>query len=122
VLATLPPSRPAGRLAGCDRGQPGPGRLASHPASRRCRHFARRLRIFEQGNFGGCGGFTRGLLEARAIPAQPHAVLMDDDVARSRRHYDARAASLPRAQPRRTLGGHMLDMLRPTRSTRLAAW
>src|SRR5262249_5779092 len=41
---------------------------------------AGRLRVVEQDNFGGAGGFTRALLEAEAAGAD-HALLMDDDAA-----------------------------------------
>ena len=34
--------------------------------------------VFTQGNFGGTGGFTRGILEARKMNAT-HILLMDDD-------------------------------------------
>jgi galactofuranosylgalactofuranosylrhamnosyl-N-acetylglucosaminyl-diphospho-decaprenol beta-1,5/1,6-galactofuranosyltransferase len=35
--------------------------------------------IIEQANFGGSGGFTRGIIEALANPALTHVVLIDDD-------------------------------------------
>lgn len=35
---------------------------------------------FKQGNFGGAGGFTRGLIEARAMNKFTHYQFMDDDI------------------------------------------
>ncbi len=77
--------------------------------------FAARLTILEQGNFGGAGGFTRGLLAAREVPSATHALLMDDDVAAEPEALRRATAFFAIAQPRHVLGGHMLDMLRPTR-------
>lgn len=73
----------------------------------------RKLRLFEQRNVGGAGGFSRGMLEARAAGAT-HLLLMDDDVelepeAVLRAH---RFLALCRAPT--VLAGHMLDVFRPT--------
>ena len=39
-----------------------------------------KLQYFAQGNFGGAGGFTRGLLEARSQGKFTHYLFMDDDI------------------------------------------
>jgi galactofuranosylgalactofuranosylrhamnosyl-N-acetylglucosaminyl-diphospho-decaprenol beta-1,5/1,6-galactofuranosyltransferase len=39
-----------------------------------------RVVLLTQGNFGGAGGFTRGLLESLADPRSTHFLFMDDDV------------------------------------------
>ncbi len=94
-----------------NNGTPGlPGRLraaCTDPA------LAARLHIVEQSNSGGAGGFTRGLLEARALGAS-HAILMDDDVViepeavlRTLRLYELARGEL-------VVAGHMLDLFRPT--------
>jgi galactofuranosylgalactofuranosylrhamnosyl-N-acetylglucosaminyl-diphospho-decaprenol beta-1,5/1,6-galactofuranosyltransferase len=95
-----------------NQGRPG---LAEHPAFTALpRRFAARLRIVEQGNFGGAGGFTRGMLEARTVPGATHILLMDDDVAAEPEAVRRTVAFFTIARPRQVLGGHMLDMLRPT--------
>ncbi len=117
VLATLAAEpgcwRDLPRIVVVNQGRPG---LAAHaalaglPAA-----FRARLAVVEQGNFGGAGGFTRGLLEALGIPGATHALLMDDDVAAEPEALRRAAAFFAIARPRHALGGHMLDMLRPTR-------
>jgi len=90
--------------------------LAAHPAVARLpAAFRARLAVIEQGNFGGAGGFTRGLLAARDIPGATHALLMDDDVAAEPEALRRAAAFFAIARSRQVLGGHMLDMLRPAR-------
>ena len=39
-----------------------------------------KFHYFKQGNFGGAGGFTRGLIEARAMNKFTHYQFMDDDI------------------------------------------
>lgn len=73
-----------------------------------------RLRVIEQGNFGGAGGFTRGLLEARGIDGATHAVLIDDDVELEPEALFRAARFFCLAEGDVTLGGHMLDLFRPT--------
>ncbi|MFL5257769.1 MAG: glycosyltransferase [Rhodopila sp.] len=117
VLATLAAEpacwRELRRIVVVNQGRPG---LASHralaglPAA-----FRSRLHIVEQGNFGGAGGFARGLIEVQNIQGATHALLMDDDVSAEPEALRRAAAFFAIAQPRRALGGHMLDMLRPTR-------
>jgi galactofuranosylgalactofuranosylrhamnosyl-N-acetylglucosaminyl-diphospho-decaprenol beta-1,5/1,6-galactofuranosyltransferase len=117
VLATLAAEpdcwRDLPRIVVVNQGRPG---LAAHPALTALpAAFRARLAVVEQGNFGGAGGFTRGLLEAREVPGATHALLMDDDVAAEPEALRRAAAFFAIARPRHALGGHMLDMLRPTR-------
>ncbi|MBV8097078.1 MAG: glycosyltransferase [Acetobacteraceae bacterium] len=101
------------RIIVVNQGRPG---LIAHPAIAGLpTAFRARLAVIEQGNFGGAGGFTRGLLAARDIPGATHAVLMDDDVAAEPEALRRVAAFFAIARPRQALGGHMLDILRPTR-------
>ena len=73
-----------------------------------------RLTVLEQGNFGGAGGFSRGLLAALGDPALTHAVLLDDDLELEPDSLLRMAAFFSFATRDFVLGGHMLDMLHPT--------
>jgi galactofuranosylgalactofuranosylrhamnosyl-N-acetylglucosaminyl-diphospho-decaprenol beta-1,5/1,6-galactofuranosyltransferase len=117
VLATLAAEpecwRDLPRVVIVNQGRPG---LVAHPAFAKLpAAFRARLALIEQGNFGGAGGFACGLLAARDIPGATHALLMDDDVAVEPEALRRTAAFFTIARPRHALGGHMLDMLRPTR-------
>jgi galactofuranosylgalactofuranosylrhamnosyl-N-acetylglucosaminyl-diphospho-decaprenol beta-1,5/1,6-galactofuranosyltransferase len=95
-----------------NQGKPG---LAAHPALAGLPlAFHARLNVIDQSNFGGAGGFTRGLLAAKDIPGATHALLMDDDVVMEPEALRRAQAFFTIARPRHVLGGHMLDMLRPT--------
>lgn len=72
-----------------------------------------KLTIIEQDNLGGCGGFTRGMVETYKDPDLTHFVLLDDDI---RVHPDSllRCASfLAFAHDDVSVGGHMLNLHRP---------
>jgi galactofuranosylgalactofuranosylrhamnosyl-N-acetylglucosaminyl-diphospho-decaprenol beta-1,5/1,6-galactofuranosyltransferase len=71
-----------------------------------------RLRLVEQDNFGGAGGFTRALLEAEAAGAD-HVLLMDDDAAAEPEAVLRAAAFLGLARGDVAVGGQMLDLRRP---------
>jgi galactofuranosylgalactofuranosylrhamnosyl-N-acetylglucosaminyl-diphospho-decaprenol beta-1,5/1,6-galactofuranosyltransferase len=71
-----------------------------------------RLRLVEQDNLGGAGGFTRGLLEAEAAGAG-HVLLMDDDAAAEPEAVLRAAAFLGLARGDVAVGGQMLDLRRP---------
>ena len=73
-----------------------------------------RLTIIEQDNFGGAGGFSRGLLAALREPGSTHAVLLDDDLELEPDSLLRMAAFFSFATRDIVLGGHMLDMLHPT--------
>ncbi|MGN7703189.1 glycosyltransferase [Cellulosimicrobium sp. 22601] len=72
-----------------------------------------RLRIVDQPNLGGSGGFSRGMIEATAA-GSTHVMLLDDDVAIEPESI-FRAVRFADACSRPTIvGGHMFDMYRPT--------
>ena len=101
------------RVVVVSQGRPG---LAGHPGLAGLpRGFRDRLEVIEQGNFGGVGGFTRGVLAAMDIPGATHVVFMDDDVEAEPESLRRAAAFFSIARPDLALGGHMLDALQPTR-------
>ncbi len=71
-----------------------------------------KLHIVEQGNVGGAGGFTRGLLQARDLGAT-HAILMDDDVVVEPESILRTARLYAMARNDFVVGGHMLDLFQP---------
>ncbi|WP_043831659.1 glycosyltransferase [Muricoccus aerilatus] len=99
------------RIHVVNQGRPG---LAEHPAIAPilARHSAK-LRIIEQANFGGAGGFGRGILAAIDDPAATHAVLLDDDIRIEPDSMLRMAAFFGLATDETPLGGHMLDMVQP---------
>ncbi len=116
VLASLA-ADPAvqGRLAKVfvvNQGRPG---LVQHPAVAEAADLlGDRLTVIEQGNFGGAGGFSRGLLAALADPAITHAVLLDDDIELEPDSLLRMASFYALCERDILLGGHMLDLLHPT--------
>ena len=74
----------------------------------------RTLTLIDQPNFGGAGGFSRGLLAALDDPAITHAVLLDDDIELEPDCILRLAAFFAFCEQDIVLGGHMLDMLHPT--------
>ncbi|WP_407316904.1 glycosyltransferase [Isoptericola halotolerans] len=72
-----------------------------------------RLRVVEQPNLGGSGGFSRGMLETLDDGAD--AVLICDDDVEVEPEALLRAVRLHRAATSPVVvGGHMLDLARPT--------
>ncbi|WP_458094545.1 glycosyltransferase [Roseomonas sp. WA12] len=100
------------RIHVVNQGRPG---LAAHPAIAPilARH-ADKLRIIEQANFGGAGGFGRGLLAAIDDPAATHAVLLDDDIRIEPDSLLRMASFFALATEDFPVGGQMLDMVQPT--------
>ncbi len=72
-----------------------------------------KLQLVEQGNFGGAGGFTRSILEARSIEGATHMLLMDDDAVTEPESVFRAVAFQSLAAADMGVGGQMLDMLRP---------
>ena len=72
-----------------------------------------KLQVVEQGNFGGAGGFTRSILEARSIEGATHMLLMDDDAITEPESVFRAAAFQSLAIEDMGVGGQMLDLLRP---------
>jgi len=90
--------------------------LAEHPAFQRLWPTLRDwIRVVRQGNFGGAGGFTRGIIEALVEPEITHFVLMDDDVRLEPESVYRAGQFFRLSLPRLALGGHMLDALNPLR-------
>ena len=73
-----------------------------------------RLTVIEQGNFGGAGGFSRGMLAALADPAITHVALLDDDIDVEPDSLLRMAAFFSFCERDIVLGGHMLDLMHPT--------
>ncbi len=102
---------PVARIIVVNQGRPGLiGHLAIASAAARLRS---RLRVVEQGNLGGAGGFGRGVLEAMDDAACTHIALLDDDVRLEPESLARMAAFFALADGPVCLGGHMLDSLRP---------
>lgn len=134
VLAALAEDGPVmdrlARVFVVSQGRPG---LAQHPAvqpvlarlagdgggsgERRDPHLsgAGKVRIIEQGNFGGAGGFGRGLLEALDDPAVTHVAFLDDDIRIEPDSMLRMASFFALARGDVPVGGHMLDSVQPTR-------
>jgi galactofuranosylgalactofuranosylrhamnosyl-N-acetylglucosaminyl-diphospho-decaprenol beta-1,5/1,6-galactofuranosyltransferase len=72
-----------------------------------------KLRVVEQGNFGGAGGFTRAILEARDGGRATHVLLMDDDVEVEPETVFRAVAFLSLARGGAAVGAPMLDATRP---------
>jgi len=72
-----------------------------------------KLQVVEQGNFGGAGGFTRSIIEARSIDGATHILLMDDDAVTEPESVFRAAAFQSLARQDMGVGGQMLDLLRP---------
>ena len=77
---------------------------------------APKLTLVAQRNLGGCGGFTRSILEAQeaAKPASHH-LLMDDDIVLDERLIERSIRFLSFADQDIVLGGGMLDAMEPQR-------
>ncbi len=72
-----------------------------------------KLVIIEQGNFGGAGGFGRGMLAALDDPAATHAALLDDDILLEPDSLLRMAAFFSFCDRDMVVGGHMLDLVQP---------
>lgn len=72
-----------------------------------------RILLVEQGNLGGCGGFTRTMHEALKLEGVTHHVLMDDDAVIDVRVLQNLLSMLSFINDDMVVGGHMLDLLRP---------
>ncbi|MGI9623876.1 MAG: glycosyltransferase [Acidimicrobiales bacterium] len=77
-------------------------------------NFVGKLEILEQPNLGGCGGFTRGLLETSRDSELDHFVLLDDDIRIDPDSLSRVWAFLSFAHDGVAVGGHMLDLDEPT--------
>jgi galactofuranosylgalactofuranosylrhamnosyl-N-acetylglucosaminyl-diphospho-decaprenol beta-1,5/1,6-galactofuranosyltransferase len=74
-----------------------------------------RITVIHQCNLGGCGGFTRCMVEALAEgDAFTHILLMDDDIVIDCRVIETSRAFLSYCVHPLVLGGAMLDRQQPT--------
>ena len=73
------------------------------------------LQVIEQANFGGAGGFGRGLLAAMDDPQVDHVAFLDDDIVIEPDSLLRMHAFLSFSRGDVPLGGHMLDSVRPKR-------
>lgn len=73
-----------------------------------------RLRLIEQANLGGSGGFSRGMLEAASAGAD-YAIVLDDDVRLEPESVRRVIALAARSENPVIVGAHMLDLAHPTR-------
>src|SRR5690606_28108335 len=70
-----------------------------------------KLRVIEQGNLGGSGGFSRAMAETLELPDTDWLLLLDDDVE-FETESALRALQFSRFSREPTLvGGHMFDLL-----------
>ncbi len=91
-------------------------RLGDHPqAAAQIARLGGSVRVFDQDNHGGAGGFGRGLLEASQDPAVSHVAFVDDDVLIEPESLLRMARFFALARADVALGGHMLDRVQPTR-------
>lgn len=71
--------------------------------------------FIDQPNFGGAGGFTRGIIESLDDPQITHILLMDDDIEAYPSLLARIATILTYAGERHCIGGAMLDIHAPAR-------
>ncbi|GAA2738879.1 glycosyltransferase [Pedococcus aerophilus] len=70
----------------------------------------RRLRILEQGNLGGSGGFARAMLETLDVGRSDHVLLLDDDVVCEPEGIARAVTFADFARTPTVVGGHMFSM------------
>jgi galactofuranosylgalactofuranosylrhamnosyl-N-acetylglucosaminyl-diphospho-decaprenol beta-1,5/1,6-galactofuranosyltransferase len=75
--------------------------------------FQGKLRVIRQANFGGSGGFGRGMLETLAGDST-HVLLLDDDIEIDAAMLPRLIALLRHTGPETIIGGQMLNLRRPT--------
>lgn len=79
--------------------------LVAHPA----------VRLIQQRNLGGCGGFTRSLMEELAeVSPATHHLMMDDDIVLDERLIERALTFAAYTVRDCAIGAGMLDSLRPT--------
>lgn len=93
----------------------GTAKLQEHPAFAFLKDEAKaaRLHIVDQPNYGGSGGFTRGVMEMLQAGQATHALLMDDDAQIEPECVYRAYAFACMAKDTVAIGGQMLDLVRP---------
>jgi len=92
----------------------GTQRVREHPDFRPLKdRYGTVIQLVEQGNYGGAGGFTRAIMEARDYGLVSHMLLMDDDAELE--PESVRRSAMFHAISREPLavGGQMLNLHRP---------
>lgn len=74
-----------------------------------------RLRLIEQPNVGGSGGFARGMAETLATGRSRYVLLMDDDVRVEPESILRALAFADRCRRPTLVGGHMFNLTSPSR-------
>ncbi|MDR2323363.1 MAG: glycosyltransferase [Microbacterium sp.] len=93
----------------------GTQRIRSHPGfAEAAASWGDELRVIEQDNLGGSGGFSRGMLEAGRTAAS-HVLLLDDDVNLEPESIMRMLARVEHAPDEPLIGAHMLRLTEPTR-------
>jgi galactofuranosylgalactofuranosylrhamnosyl-N-acetylglucosaminyl-diphospho-decaprenol beta-1,5/1,6-galactofuranosyltransferase len=73
-----------------------------------------RLRVVEQANVGGSGGFARGMYEALQAGRSRYVLLIDDDVAAEPECVLRGAAFADLCRQPTVVGGHMFNLVAPS--------
>lgn len=74
-----------------------------------------KLRVIEQANLGGSGGFSRSMLEALRAGRSRYVLLLDDDVSTEPESILRGLAFADRCVQPTVVGGHMFSLLAPSR-------
>ena len=74
-----------------------------------------RLRLLEQANLGGSGGFSRSMHEVLEGARSDYVLLLDDDVVVEAESVLRASAFADLCRTRTIVGGHMFNLLAPTR-------
>lgn len=72
-----------------------------------------RLRVIDQANFGGSGGFSRGMLETLDAGTSGSVILLDDDVELEPESIARAVAFASYTTGPTIVGGHFFDLYRP---------
>jgi len=72
-----------------------------------------RLRLIDQANFGGSGGFSRGMLEVLGAERSSSIILLDDDVELEPESIARGVAFAAYTTSPTIVGGHFFDLNRP---------
>ena len=109
-LLSAPPAAAVAKVALVNQGRA----LESEAFAALRRRGGARLAVYEQGNYGGAGGFARAATELLKHRSITHILFMDDDIELDARHLVTTAAFLRFARTPLVVGGHMLDLFRPS--------
>lgn len=89
----------------------GTDRASDHPDfPRAAEALAGRLRVIEQGNIGGSGGFSRAMTETLDAGRSAYVLLLDDDVVAEPEGIRRAVAFADLARTPTIVGGHMFDL------------